>query len=66
MKLFIKELKGNEVALEGIENETLIVDIKKQIEAKLNIPGRCHHYYFRVIKLLLRVRILLKLDLDNK
>lgn len=40
MKLFIKELKGNEVALEGIEEGALIADIKKQIEMKLNIPGK--------------------------
>jgi len=38
MKLFCKELKGNEVALDGLENDTRIADVKKQIEDKLNIP----------------------------
>lgn len=38
MKIFCKELKGNEVALDGVEEDTKVVDIKKQIENKLNIP----------------------------
>lgn len=40
MKIFCKELKGNEVALDGVEEDTKVADIKKQIEKKLNIPGK--------------------------
>ena len=40
MKLFCKELKGNEIALDGVEEDTRVADIKKQIENKLNIPGK--------------------------
>lgn len=40
MKIFCKELKGNEVALDGVEEDTKVADIKKQIENKLNIPGK--------------------------
>ncbi|CRL01669.1 CLUMA_CG014889, isoform A [Clunio marinus] len=37
MKLFIKELKGNEVVLD-IQDEAFIADVKRQVESKLNIP----------------------------
>lgn len=40
MKLFCKELKGNEIELNDITDETKIGDIKLQIERKLNIPGK--------------------------
>lgn len=40
MKLFCKELKGTEVALNSISDDTQISEIKKQIEDKLNIPGK--------------------------
>lgn len=40
MKLFCKELKGTEVALNSINDDTQISEIKKQIEDKLNIPGK--------------------------
>lgn len=40
MQLFCKELKGNEISLEGVDENTQIADIKKQIESKLSIPGK--------------------------
>lgn len=40
MKLFCKELKGNEIALEGVDENTQILEVKKQIENKLSIPGK--------------------------
>lgn len=41
MKIFIKELKGNEIELNDVEETTSISDIKKEIERKLSIPGIC-------------------------
>lgn len=40
MKLFCKELKGNEIELDSIEDTHTISEVKKQIEGKLNIPGK--------------------------
>lgn len=39
MKLFCKELKGNEIALDNLNEDTLISEVKKQIETELGIPG---------------------------
>jgi len=38
MKLFCKELKGNEIEINDVSEETQISSIKSQIERKLNIP----------------------------
>lgn len=43
MKIYIKELKGNEVSIEHVSDDTTIADIKKQIENKIGIPGRIKH-----------------------
>lgn len=40
MKIFVKELKGNEIEITDVGDGTPIAEIKKEIERKLNIPGR--------------------------
>lgn len=40
MKIFVKELKGNEIELTDLGGDTQIAELKKEIERKLNIPGR--------------------------
>lgn len=49
MNLIAKELKGNEITLDGVDEDTRISDIKKQIEIKLNIPGKTIISYFSCI-----------------
>lgn len=44
MKIFVKELKGNEIELTDLGDDTPIAEIKKEIECKLNIPGRHFHF----------------------
>jgi Ubiquitin family len=39
MKIQVKELKGNEVTIDNITEETTVAEIKKQIESKLGVPG---------------------------
>lgn len=39
MKIFIKELKGNEIEVADVESNTSIALIKQEIQRKLNIPG---------------------------
>lgn len=39
MKLFCKELKGSEVTIDGVNDDTTVGAVKQQIETKLSIPG---------------------------
>lgn len=38
MKIFVKELKGKEIQID-CDDETKIIDIKREIESQLLIPG---------------------------